>query len=286
MPDAVEPAVLVLGAALRRTVAELDGFEAGILAGADDALHQARTRVRALRSTLSVYRGAFDADASRALRDSLASYGGLLGEAHDAEVRLLALRELREAVADQKTRAALAELVASAEVTAARGLEHVVTGIDSLEHALLLDRLRRFAAEPPAGPQGVADVVPFAHAALTEAVARMSRAARRARPDRLDDLHAVRKAARRVRYAAEAVAEATEASALAEAAEQLQDALGDHRDGVLLARELRGWAQGRDAAQRESLRALARDVERAAHASLAMLPQLLSEVRAAADTLG
>src|SRR6185312_7677972 len=108
--------------------------------------HQARTRVRALRSTLSVYRGAFDTDAGRALRDSLASYGGLLGEARDAEVRLLALREQRDAVADQETRAALAELIAFAEATAARGLERVVTAIDSLEHARLLHRLRRFAA--------------------------------------------------------------------------------------------------------------------------------------------
>jgi CHAD domain-containing protein len=65
-------------------------------------------------------------------------------------------------------------------------------------------------------------------------------------PDSEDRLHAVRKAARRLRYGAAALKDsgllpADALKALISASKQLQDALGDHRDDVLLAERVEGF---------------------------------------------
>jgi CHAD domain-containing protein len=63
----------------------------------------------------------------------------------------------------------------------------------------------------------------------------------RERGDSLEERHATRKAARKVRYAADAVADdlGREAVRLSSSAKAVQDALGDNRDDLLLAHELR-----------------------------------------------
>lgn len=339
------PVLPLLGASLQRTVADLEECEAGIRSGEDDALHQARTRVRALRSVLSVYGRAFDRDARRTLSRDLAVYGAVLGTARDAEVRVLALRELRDSTADAAVRDALHTVLASAESVANGGADLVRRELGSTGHAARAARLRAFVLDPPAGAR--ADVVArdFACAALARAVRRVTRKADGIRPHvPLDELHSVRKAARRVRYAAEAVAgrDAADvagrgadgfgadgvgpggpgadasgpggpdvsgadrlgsrvpgaerdgngpswswaaASVLAEAAEQVQDTLGDHRDGILLAAELDEWADDSRQPQATCVRRLARDVQTEAEERLGALGVLLDELDTAAGRL-
>lgn len=306
------PVLPLLGASLQRTVADLGGCEAGIRSGEDDALHQARTRVRALRSVLSVYGRAFDRDARRALSRDLAVYGAVLGTARDAEVRVLALHELRDSTDDAVVRDALHTVIASAESVAAGGADRVRRELESTGHAARAARLRAFALHPPAGARADAVARDFACAALARAVRRVTRKADGIRPYiPLDELHSVRKAARRVRYAAEAVAGRdvvdadgpgaderggeceregpswpwAAASALAEAAEQVQDTLGDHRDGILLAAELDEWADDSREPQAARVRRLARDVKAEAEERLGGLSGLLHGLDTAARRL-
>src|SRR5918998_3119829 len=53
-----------------------------------DGVHALRTGVRRLRNVLAVYRKVFDSDAVAGLRDRLADFGAVLGEARDLEVRI------------------------------------------------------------------------------------------------------------------------------------------------------------------------------------------------------
>ncbi|HEV7185626.1 MAG TPA: CHAD domain-containing protein, partial [Leifsonia sp.] len=73
--------------ALVRLAAELAEQLVAIELGGDDAVHQARSRVRRLRSVLGVYHRAFDRAAATELRTRLRGLGQQLGEARDLEVR-------------------------------------------------------------------------------------------------------------------------------------------------------------------------------------------------------
>ena len=233
----------MLSSALSATAEEYRWFESGIGRDEYDALHQARTRVRTMRSVLAAYGCVFDADAGHGWRRALARLGGSLGAARDAEVREDALRGLRESVPDPEAKAALADLVAQSEALSRTAREHLLELIGSPAHTELLRRLGAFAAAPPPGPRAERPIAYLASRALRHEVEGLRPLARRAASGELEDLHTLRKAARRLRYAAEAVDDVVPwAADVAEAAERLQDALGDHRDAVLLADELRGWA--------------------------------------------
>ena len=75
--------------------AELAEQLVAIETGGDDAVHQARTRVRRVRSILSVYRRAFDREEDRRLRARLKTLGHRLGSVRDLEVRAADLAALK-----------------------------------------------------------------------------------------------------------------------------------------------------------------------------------------------
>ena len=113
----------------------------------------------------------------------------------------------------------------------------------SRRYAVLLDRLvdaaRQPRLAPPAGRETDEEVltglVRVAWDHLRHAVARLGDDP----PD--EDLHDIRKRAKRARYAAEAVEPMFEkrAHGLARALTEVQDVLGEHQDGVIAAQWLR-----------------------------------------------
>ncbi|MGA0568983.1 CHAD domain-containing protein [Rathayibacter sp. KR2-224] len=284
----------VVRSALAHTISDLEEFEAATRRGVADALHQARTRVRAVRSILSVYASVFDAGRLDESARGLKKLGFVLGAARDAEVRLHALEELGDA--SPELRSALAEPIASAQarVRATRG--RAVRYLDSAEHAALAANLRRLAMHPDGGPDGGAPVVEVLARALVRASDRVTRAAKAATTEDLERLHSLRKAVRRLRYSAEAVAwaadehaalrqEAENAATMAQTCQQLQDSLGDHRDRMLLAAELRDWSSRAEHPSSMTLAAAADRITREAERSLDELAPRLLLVHEAATRL-
>jgi CHAD domain-containing protein len=102
-------------------------------------------------------------------------------------------------------------------------------------------------------------------------------------------LHAVRRAGRRVRYAAEALAEVAgdvfgaPERRLAAAGERIQDVLGDHRDQVLFAEYLRRSSAGeaRSEQERAVLERLAVAAQGRAVARISELDSAVRELRRA-----
>lgn len=224
--------------------AELAEQLVAIETGGDDAVHQARTRVRRLRSILSVYRRAFDRDAQRAMRDRLKRLGGRLGEVRDLEVRARDLDGLLDVDSAPDLVDAVETLARAARDAHERGLASLLKHLRGRSHRELISDLQRFAAAPPLAGAGRSHPRKVARKGLAKAAKRVRKQA----GTTLQERHATRKAARRLRYAAEAVVDdrGREAVRVAAVAEAVQDALGDHRDLVLLARHLREAASAPD----------------------------------------
>ncbi|OJX81499.1 CHAD domain-containing protein [Leifsonia sp. 71-9] len=224
--------------------AELAEQLVAIESGGEDAVHQARTRVRRLRSVLSVYRKAFDAEETGRLRARLKALGTRLGEVRDREVRAGALDGLLRADDDPALIDGVETLAAQARADHERELSTLLEHLRGRSHRRLLADLQAFVADPPLTSNGRKHPRKITRHGLAKAVQRVHAA----RGDTLDERHATRKAARRLRYTAEAVTDdlGRDAVRLASAAEAVQDALGAHRDDTLLAAFLR--EHGLDAA--------------------------------------
>lgn len=279
----------VLGVALARTVAELEESEAGITAKVPDALHRARTRVRMLRSILSVYRGVFDAGDARLAKRALRRHAAVLGAARDAEVRAAGLRERRDSCADDELRAALEGPVAKSERDAEKTRARVLEYLGSQGHADASRFLHAFGGHPRPGPDGAAPAPEVVLPRLARSAARV--AARRTAAHDLGALHALRKAARRLRYAAEAAGACGDLptatwsqplAALASAAEAVQDVLGADRDKRLLALQLDDWSGRSTGVAAKRLAELARDIRLEAERGLVKLDKHLDAVSRAA----
>ncbi len=195
------------------------------------------TRVRRLRSVLQVYRAAFDRDAETRMRSRLKLLGDRLGTVRDLEVKADSLEDLLEADDDVAVIDVVSAEVAETRSAHARELAALVQHLHGRTVRVLLADLQMFAAEPPLSAKGRAHPDRVRNRGLENAV----RKVHVPRGDTLDDRHVTRKAARKVRYAAEAVADelGRPAVRLAAAAKAAQDALGDNRDDLLLAHQLR-----------------------------------------------
>ncbi|HVK29745.1 MAG TPA: CHAD domain-containing protein [Nocardioides sp.] len=228
----------MLAAEIRGLTADLTARRSAALADEPDAVHQLRTTVRRLRNLLAAFRRCFDPDRAAELAAALASYGDLLGECRDLEVRAADATAALDAVglADALGDALVGPLVAR-HVTAHAALVgwHAGPGV------LALDALLATWADAPAlarrARRPAADVA-------EKAVRRQARRVL-ARADAVvaaegveEARHGLRKAGRRLRHTADAVAavDVDDAlPALGRLGHQVQGALGDHRDALLLA---------------------------------------------------
>lgn len=209
-----------------------------------DSVHKMRVATRRLRSVLATYRPVVDREVGDPLRAELKWLASELGAARDAEVlrdRLAALvaAEPAELVMGRVAGAIDDHLRGTYKAARAAALE----ALESERYFRLLDALDELIARPPLidGSRNAAKQLPelLSHdwRRLRNAV-RMVEAA--VEPvERQQNLHEVRKAAKRLRYAAESAEPVLGARAgqLAARAEQVQELLGEHQDSVV-AREL------------------------------------------------
>jgi CHAD domain-containing protein len=223
----------------------LDDLEPAALADEPDAVHQLRTQVRRLRSVLAAYAPLFDASVAEGLRRRYREFGRELGTVRDIEVRIQVAEGALQEMLDESP--AVRALLVDSELDGHRLAHARFAERQRMPRAAARrDALAGFLARPPLTPlaAGPADAV-LAEVVDREARRTVRRAAHIDASAAVEELHAVRKAGRRLRYAAEAVSDdpvalfGGDARALADAGEDLHDLLGDHRDDVLFAEHVR-----------------------------------------------
>ncbi|WP_426592535.1 CHAD domain-containing protein [Cellulomonas sp. McL0617] len=246
--------------------------EPGLRSGDVDAVHDARTATRRLRTALSVH-----GVGAEPLRAALRDLGHALGAARDPVVELHALRRTIATEPPELVRGPVV-LRIEEDLTAAEQ-----TGLDALGSWLgssWADLTASLAAPDP----DVADV----RTGALRAWRRLDRAvdALDAAPDEERDeaLHEVRKAARRARYASEVAAESVGRPALksAKRARAVQETLGDQHDAVVRRETLRrlslqAFADGEDTFTYGLLHAAAqRAGDQAEHAARPLVERAIS----------
>lgn len=224
------------GELLAASVAELAaGTRAGrgpALADEPDAIHQLRTTVRRLRNLLAVFDRCFDPAAAEELGAALASYGSLLGECRDLEVRAA---DARAALAVLDLTAELGPVVVEPlERVRAAAHEVLLAWHDGPEAAALDALLDRWADAPPLTRRASRPARKLARKAVRRQLRRVGK-----RADRGAE-HDLRKAARRLRHLADVVSPVhPDAAALGRLGHRVQGVLGDVRDAELLAEHAR-----------------------------------------------
>ena len=278
----------VVLAALAVIVVRFDSAEQATIADEADAVHQARILVRRMRSILAVFGPLFDDARVRRLRSGLAELGYELGGARDVEVGVEHAERHLDATVPREVRARLID----GELERYR---RVHTELVAFLRDAGLERRQRLA-DFIVDPQFSALATQAARTELARLLERQCRrvwkAADAATGD-LESLHRLRRAARRLRYASEAVSEepaavfGAEVRSLATAAQQVQDVLGDHRDELLFAMQVRrAGASAREEGEPDSSYAvIAEDAFAAAAARLEELPAALRELRKQARVL-
>jgi CHAD domain-containing protein len=292
--DAGTTAVRAIGAVRDR----LHEYLPLAMADEPDALHQMRTNVRRLRSLLAAYGPVLDTGVATELRRRLRELGRELGTVRDLEVRvqvaedaLQAGDEARRFPSDEDRSRVRGILIDDETVAHDRAHARFVERQRLPRATARLEELDRMLADPPFTERAARPAERELGRLLDREAARAAKRARRlpAEP-RPEDLHEVRKAARRLRYAAEAVTQppvelfGDAAVALADAGDDIHDILGDHRDELLFAGHLRRSAAHAAHAGRPAgiLLRLAEDADARAAAHLAELPDAIDDLTAAA----
>lgn len=251
-------AVRVLFDYLREEIAHLTDNDPLVRADLPDAVHQMRVACRRLRSALATFRPLVDRSVTDPVRAELRWIAAELGAARDAEV----IRDhLLEAVAAEPSALRRGPVVRRIRTTMdARYREAHDRGLAQLRsprYYALLDTLDDLLLHPPLAEGASGKGRP----ALARYVQRTWRRVQRLNeklssldaeglsPDdlaaqRVLVLHEIRKAAKRARYAGEALVPVfgDAAATYAEQMSQIQTALGEHQDTVVIRTELEGLA--------------------------------------------
>jgi CHAD domain-containing protein len=216
---------------------------------APESVHKMRVACRRMRSTLQSFRALLDRTRTDDLVVELRWLAGELGGARDLEVQE---ERIGADVAALPPEIALGPI--GAQVTRFFATRRVDAGVaataalDGRRYLALLDAVDALLADPPltdeaAGPAGA--VLPTVLAKAVRRVGKAQRAAHAHPPghERDEQLHEMRKAAKRLRYAAEAAVPALgrEAKRLVKRVKGVQELLGEHQDSVVargLLREL------------------------------------------------
>lgn len=243
----------LVAAYLCNQVDELRARDPGARLDSPDAVHRMRVASRRLRSSLATFRPLFAGVQARHLRDELLWLGAVLGSVRDVEV----MRDhLHGTASILPVDADLAEALASLDRELAErqknAHEELVAALNSRRYRALMAALTAFVDDPPWIPKSARGYTTLP-ALVGRACARVDRAAKVA--ECVHDvggqqLHEVRKAAKRARYAAEVAAPSAGSAArrLAQRMEDLQEVLGRHQDSLMaseLLQELCGPIGGR-----------------------------------------
>ncbi|MVU83495.1 CHAD domain-containing protein [Nocardia sp. ET3-3] len=224
-----------------------------------DSVHKMRVATRRLRSVLKSYRRILRRKPVGEITDELRWLGGLLGVARDAEVRAERFAALLSDAGipfDEKTvpqgekaaprRDFGAELVADQRRFYAGAHRAAVDAFDSRRYRSLVERLHGLLSDPPLRPSYADEPADEVFTAVLRHDFRELRRLVRMEPGlseahRVEHLHEIRKAAKRLRYSAEAATAVlgTPAEELGKKAKSLQTVLGDHRDAIETLQTLR-----------------------------------------------
>ncbi|MFC9995969.1 CHAD domain-containing protein [Nocardia sp. NPDC127526] len=255
-------------AALNDDVDRLCDAEPDVRADLPDSVHQMRVATRRLRSVLRSYRQLFHRKQVTEIRDELRWLAGLLGVARDAEVRadrFAALLGQNGVPFDEKTvplgeKSAPhpdfgAQLIAEQRARYAEGHREAVRAFDSRRYRTLTDRLHTMVDDPTLRPAHADKPAADFFTSVLKHDFRDLRRLVRAEPalseaERVEHLHDIRKAAKRLRYSADAAAKilGDPATTLSKNAKRLQTVLGDHRDAIEALETLRTHAADADEA--------------------------------------
>jgi CHAD domain-containing protein len=213
-----------------------------------EPIHQARVATRRLRSDLKTLEPLLSATRVEGFREELAWVGGLFGSVRDLDVLIERVDEAASRLPDERdTVPAIVDALQED-----RRVRHVelVDALGSPRYRHLLDELVEASGSPPlaAGVDGQRRVRPALRRLAGKTWRRLARAVKRLDADPSDeDLHEIRKRAKRARYAAELSAGVLgkDADKLAGRLEDLQDVLGELQDAVVAEQRLRSIARDR-----------------------------------------
>ena len=253
-PSAGAPVGLVLVCWLEQQRDALGQADRQTRAGDPHGVHDLRVSLRKLRTALATFRPFVDPSVTEPLRDELRWAGGELGGARDHEVVDERLRGLLRAEPDHLLVGPVVSLVEEAlEQARPHGAAVVMDTLDSERYARLLVALEALVAEPPLTPRADGPARKQATKRVRRDLTRLlGRAEHTAgavgEQARVESLHEVRKAAKRLRYAAEAARPVTgkRVRRMGQAAKQLQKVLGEHHDTWMTREMLRSIAARAD----------------------------------------
>jgi CHAD domain-containing protein len=246
-PDASAGEVVL--AYLAEQVEAIHAADPQVRRDTSDSVHAMRVACRRMRSTMQSFRALLDRSRTDDLVTELRWLAGELGGARDLEVQEerigAAVAALPPELALGPVQAQTARFFASRRATAATA---ATAALDGDRYLALLDALDALLAEPPladlaAGPART--VLPDLIAKALRRTRKAYRAAHTHPPghERDEQLHEMRKAAKRLRYAAEVAEPALGRSAkkLVKHVKGVQELLGEHQDSFVargLLREL------------------------------------------------
>ncbi|GAB78575.1 CHAD domain-containing protein [Austwickia chelonae] len=209
---------------------------------ADDphAIHRTRVATRRARSTLTTFHPLYQHTDTQTLINELTWLAKLLGGPRDCEVLAHRLTAALDDTDPRLVTAPARRRLLNTVHTRHRDTHHaLVTGLDTTRYARLLEKLTDAVRTPPTPPDTphtqptptADELTALAGHTTHKVTAAAERAARATTTERRDHhLHTVRKRAKAARYAAEALG--SDKDTLTPWT-TLQEALGNHQDGVL-----------------------------------------------------
>ncbi|MBO0855288.1 MAG: CHAD domain-containing protein, partial [Nocardia sp.] len=272
MKNTAGPAII---AVLQDEVDRLLSAEPDVRADHHDSVHQMRVATRRLRSILRSYRKVFHPDPIAEVREELRWLAGILGVARDAEVRAERFATLFAEYPDARSHLDR-DLVADERAVYAAAHRTILETFDSDRYARLRTGLKKLCTDPPLRNKFARrPAQKVFSAAIRTDLRRLDRLVR-AEPEapeaeRIELLHEIRKAAKRLRYCTEVARGVLDgpAAELSRRAKKIQSVLGDHRDAIeakatISAQAEAARARGIDTSAYETLTAAEDDAARKA----------------------
>jgi len=214
-------------------VEELIEWDRAVRADVYDSVHQMRVTTRKIRSLLQSSEDAFGITDDAWILDELRQLAAVLGVARDAEVLAEKYEKALDGLPADLIRGPVRErLVDGAKKRYAAGHRRSLIAMRSDRYFRLLDALEALvAAPPPPPPSGDEEPATLTIDAAYKKVRKAAKAADTAESDEARDeqLHRIRKRAKRLRYTASATGD----DKVADRAKAIQSLLGDHQDSVV-----------------------------------------------------
>ncbi|MED5800994.1 CYTH and CHAD domain-containing protein [Gordonia sp. Z-3] len=214
----------------------LVAYDPQVRIDAEDAVHQMRVACRRLRSIFAGFPTVLDPARTAHLNEELKLLARILGDARDSEVQIAIDQGLLRS--ENASAALVAELTGTETSIHDRAIKAAHSAMNSARYFALLDSIDELIASPPPGPDADIDAV----TAVDRSIEKNRKSIRKAQktlaamtersPEWEEQLHTIRKRAKRLRYSTDAAEPLGRKryKAVAKAAKRLQSSLGDYND--------------------------------------------------------